>query len=277
MVAICTSPVSELKELKDIFIELTAKNCNQRCRQCYIDFPLTKNIKDFIKVDTVKKALLELKENNIRCIYLTGAEPMTHPDFNSILRLCLEKANVCIFTNASFINEKKARFLKKVEKELNKKIIFKLSFAHYDEIKNDNVRSRGAYRQNIYALKCLDKYDFTNIINVSNYYCEDHSVILSKFKEKLSSIGIEDAIVQINEWSKEADGEFLTIEGSFDCTTSRTLTENGIFSCPFLSNDYRGRTGSDFTNYSKTVRLETPHCISCINNKEPMFSVDIDW
>ena len=41
-------------ELKDIFIELTAKNCNIRCRECYINFPLSKNIKDFIKLDTIK-------------------------------------------------------------------------------------------------------------------------------------------------------------------------------------------------------------------------------
>ncbi|MCR5265793.1 MAG: radical SAM protein, partial [Cyanobacteria bacterium RUI128] len=170
MNTIFKSPVCEIKELKDLFIEMTAKNCNSRCKQCYIDFPFTKNIKDFIKPDVVKQALTDLKEEKIRCIYLTGAEPMTHPDFNLILRLCLKKSNVCIITNASLINEKKARFLKNVENESNYQIIFKISFAHYDEIKNDGVRARGSYRQNFYALKCLDKYEFTNIICVSNYY-----------------------------------------------------------------------------------------------------------
>lgn len=277
MNAIFTSPVSELTELKDIFIEMTAKNCNIRCQQCYIDFPFTKNVKDFIKTDVIKKALIDLKGEKIRCIYLTGAEPMTHPDFNSILRLCLKLTNVCIFTNASFINEKKARFLKSVENSSEYKIIFKLSFAHYDEMKNDAIRSRGSYRQNMYALKSLDKYEFTNIIGVSNYYEEPHENMVNEFQQKLNSIGIENAVIQVNEWFKKEEPPITGIEGGLDCLTSRTLTENGIFSCPFLSNDYRGRVGSDFTNYSKTVRLETPYCATCVKNRDTMFSLDIDW
>ena len=138
------TPACQMKELNNLFIELTAKNCNQRCKHCYIDFPLTKNVKDFIEIDIVKKALIDTKGENIKCIYLTGAEPMTHPDFNAILRLCLKRSNVCIFTNGIFINEKKARFLKRVEDESNYEIIFKLSIDHYDEIKNDDIRGRGA-------------------------------------------------------------------------------------------------------------------------------------
>lgn len=277
MASICTSQVCELKKLKDIFIELTAKNCNKRCKECYIDFPLTKNVKDFIKVETVKNALEQVKHEDLHCIYLTGAEPMTHSDFNVILRMCLKVANVCIFTNATFINEKKARFLKRVEEESNHKILFKLSFAHYDENKNDIVRSRGAYRQNIYALKCLDKYDFTNIICISNYYKEAHNKIVSEFQERLNLAGIENVIVQINEWSTSSNNDVkITDFAGLDCMESRTLTESGIYACPFLANDYRGRMGSDFTNYSKTVRLETDFCSTCAKNKDKMFSVDID-
>ena len=277
MASICTSPISELKELKDIFIELTAKNCNKRCKECYIDFPLTKNVKDFIRVETVKNALDQIKDEDLHCIYLTGAEPMTHSDFNTILRMCLKRANVCIFTNATFINEKKARFLKRVEDESSNKILFKLSFAHYDEIKNDNVRSRGAYRQNIYALKCLDKYDFTNIVCVSNYYNEAHNKIISEFQERLNSVGIENVIMQINEWNRANKDDIQEVMGTLDCMESRTLTEQGVFACPFLANDYRGRLGSDFTDYSKIMRLETDYCATCIKNKDKMFSVDIDF
>lgn len=273
-----TAPVVKMEQLKDIFIELTAKNCNIRCRECYIKFPYTKNIKDFIKIDVIKKMLTELQEEEIRCIYLTGAEPMTHPDFNSILRLCLKKSNVCIMTNASFINEKKARFLKNVEREGFNRIFFKLSFAHYDEMKNDAVRSRGAYRQNIYALKCLDKYEFINILSVANYYKEQHSLIVEQFTEKLESWGIENAIIQVSEWVNDTMPEDrMDTDTPTDCKTSRTLTANGVFSCPFLANDYRGRCGSDFSDYSDTVRLETNFCATCIRNKDKMFSVDIDW
>lgn len=276
MSGIFTPPACTLEELNHLFIELTAKNCNQRCRKCYIDFSLTKNVKDFIQVDKVKKALLETSDADLKCIYLTGAEPMTHPDFNTILRLCLKRTNVCIFTNATFINEKKARFLKKVEDESEYQIIFKLSFASYDELRNDEVRFRGAFRQNMYALKCLDKYDFTTIACVNNYYNEDENFITNTFKQIITDAELRNTMVQVTAWvSGDMNLEQLSGDGAYDCKYGRLLTQNGVFSCPFLSNDYRGRSGSDFKDYSKNVRLETTFCAACMKNKEPMFSVNI--
>ncbi len=277
MSGIFTSQVSVLKELKDVFIELTAKNCNKRCKQCYIDFPLTKNVKDFIKLDVIKNALFDLKDEDLNCIYLTGAEPMTHPDMNAILRLCLKYTNVCICTNATMINEKKARFLKRVEDESENQLLFKISFAHYDEIRNDDVRSRGSFRQNMYALKCLDKYEFTNIVSVANYYNEPDEVLIEEFKSRLIDAGVENVVLQINKWNDKNKVENIEdVSGELDCMSSRTLTTNGVYSCPFLANDYRGRCGSDFTNFSKSVRLETSYCATCIKNKEKMLSVDFD-
>lgn len=280
MSSIFVPPVSKLEELNHLFIELTQKNCNQRCRKCYIDFPLTKNVKDFIQIDKIKQALNDTKNANLKCIYLTGAEPMTHPDFNNILRLCLKRTNVCIFTNATFINEKKARFLKKVEDESKYQVIFKLSFAHYDEFKNDEVRFRGAFRQNLYALKCLDKYDFTTIMCVNNYYKEANQKLTDEFNMIKQSNELKNSMVQVTGWGDVCNHDDSVIPNDemllkCDCSNGRLLTQNGIFSCPFLSNDYRGRMGSDFKDFSQAVRLETDFCSTCIKNKEPMFSINI--
>ena len=143
--SIYTAPIYKLDELNNLFIELTEKNCNQRCSNCYINFPMSKNLKDYISLEKIREALFDTKSENIYCIYLTGAEPMMHPDFNSILRLCLRRCNVCICTNGSFLNEKKIRFLKKVEDEglvnkLQNQIFFKLSLAHFNELESDKVR-----------------------------------------------------------------------------------------------------------------------------------------
>ena len=150
---IYTAPVYKLEELNNLFIELTAKNCNQRCSSCYIDFPMSKNVKDFISIDKIKEALNDTKFENLYCIYLTGAEPMTHPDFNTILRLCLKRCNVCICTNASFLNEKKIRFLKKVEEEGVNQIFLKLSLCHYNELDSDKVKYRATTDKQYMRLK----------------------------------------------------------------------------------------------------------------------------
>lgn len=279
MANIFSPPVVELDQLHNLFIELTAKNCNQRCKHCYIDFPISKNIKDFISVDKIKSALEDTTNDNIQCIYLTGAEPMTHPDFNTILRLCLKRSNVCICTNGTFINEKKARFLKKVEEECSNELIFKLSIDHYNEIKNDDIRWRGSFRQVISAIKSLIKYDFNPILNIVNYYKEDKKILVKEFNEICKRIGFEanDFNFQINEYydkyKSTTENITLTKTAKFDCQNGRILTERGIYVCPFLANDHRGRMGHDFKDYGKKMYLETNFCSACAKNENKMFSI----
>ena len=278
--AILKAPVCELKSLKNLFIEMTAKNCNMRCKHCYIDFPISRKVKDFISVDIIKKTLEDIKNENIDCIYLTGAEPMTHPDFNTILRLCLKKSNVCICTNGSFINEKKARFLKRVQDESSYEIIFKLSMVHYDEMKNDEIRGRGSFRQVIHSVKHLLKYDFNPIIEVTNYYNENDSDIMKSFMVLFNGVGfcIKERNLCINKYydkktcPEEISGEIS--RQSLDCANGRILTTKGIYSCPFLANDHRGRCGSDLKDFSKRINLETPYCNTCLQNKRQVFGID---
>ncbi len=273
------TPVCNLKELNNLFIELTEKNCNQHCKHCYIDFPLSKNIKDFIPLDTVKEALADTKNENLQCIYLTGAEPMTHPDFNTILRTCLKRSNVCIFTNGTFINEKKVRFLKRVEDESSYEIIFKLSIDHYNEIKNDDIRGRGSYRQSIHAIKSLVKYGFNPIICITNYYNEDKKTLINEFKQVCLKAGFnaKDSNFTINLYhdKNRPFEDFKEFNWhSLDCEYGRILTSKGIYTCPFLANDHRGRCGSDFKDYAKHNMLETPFCATCMQNKDKLFGIN---
>ena len=270
--------ICNLKELNNLFIELTAKNCNRRCKHCYIDFPYSKNVKDFISIDTIKEALIDTKSENIQCIYLTGAEPMTHPEFNAILRLCLKRTNVCICTNGSFINEKKARFLKRVEDESNYEIIFQLSIDHYDEIKSDDLRGRGTYRQTLNAIKSLIKYNFNPILCITDYYNEGKENLLNGFKtvcEKINFPATENNF-KINKFHNKTNNEIDFEENwqKLDCENSRILTTKGVYTCPFLANDHRGRSGCDFKNYAHKTILETDFCATCLKNKTQIFSID---
>lgn len=276
------SEIATLQKLNNLFIELTAKNCNQKCKHCYIKFPQFKKTEDFIKIETISKALETLWNKNIEFIYLTGAEPMTHPDFNTILRLCLKKANVCICTNGSFINEKKARFLKKVENESEHEIIFEISLDHYDEVKNDDVRYRGSYRQAIFAVKHLAKYNFSPIIHTTNYYNESWNNIYNNFKQIFSNIEYEldNKHLKITPWhniESEYDNNIKTPpKAHLDCQYGRVLTAKGIYSCPFLSDDYRGRCGSSFENFSTKTPLETAFCQTCFKSEYEIFGINTE-
>lgn len=279
--SICQSRVIKLKELNNLFIEMSAKTCNQHCKHCFIDFPkYNKKCDDFISIDIIKSALKDTLNENIKCIYLSGAEPMMHPDFNAILRLCLKRANVCICTNGSFINEKKARFLKKVENESDYEIFFQISLDHYNEIKNDDIRARGAFRQAVFAVKYLSKYDFEPIVVCTNYYNEPENIIFDEFCKIFTKVGynLDKSHLNIIPWhdnksSNQTDNNEHDWEEP-DCDSCRVLTSKGIYSCPFLSNDYRGRCGSSFKDYSDKCSLEADFCETCAKHKGKMFSLN---
>ena len=276
MTGIYVAPIYELKELNNIFIELTAKNCNQRCKNCYLNLPESRKIiKDFISLERIKEALNDTKHENLHCIYLTGAEPMLHPDFNSILRLCLKRSNVCICTNGTSLNEKKIRFLKKVEDEGNNQIFIKLSLVHFNELENDKLKYRGSFRQTIFALKALSRYSFQSILTIQNDYQLDKIEIKENFKKIFNEHDIHYTELQIvNAHPCYEDENFAKKAERTDCMVSRTLGANGVYSCPFLANDYRGRVGSDFKNYSKNVTAETDFCATCSKNNDYIFTLD---
>ena len=277
--SIYTAPIYKLDELNNLFIELTEKNCNQRCSNCYINFPMSKNLKDYISLEKIREALFDTKSEKIYCIYLTGAEPMMHPDFNSILRLCLRRCNVCICTNGSFLHEKKIRFLKKVEDEglVNKtenQIFFKLSLAHFNELESDKVRYRGNFRQTIFALKTLSRYNFNSVLSVQNFYNLDKAEILNEFNRIFKEQEILNTDIQIvASHPNFNDANFAKPSSKTDCMFGRILTQKGVYACPFLAHDYRGRVGSSFKDFSKTITAETDFCATCSKNNGYMFSI----
>lgn len=276
--SICTAPIYKMDKLNNLFIELTAKNCNQRCKECYINFPTGKPVKDFISVDAIKQALSDTNEESLQCIYLTGGEPMTHPDFNSILRLCLKRCNVCICTNSSFLNEKKIRFLKKVEDEnastSQTQIFFRFSLAHFDELESDKVKYRGHFRQTISALKILSRYNFTSVLSIQNFYRLSELVLKENFAQIFAQNDITTAELQVNiSYPDFAEEDMTKPSQKTDCMYGRVLTKNGIYSCPFLSDDYRGRMGASFKNYSKTISAESNFCATCSANNNWMFTI----
>ena len=268
-----SAPQVELKELNNLFIELCCKACNLKCKHCYIEKNPYKQEKDFIPLDKIKAALLQIRGEKLSSIYLTGGEPLMHPDFNTILRMCLKFSNVTVMSNGVMINDKKARFLRKIDDENEYETIYRISLDHFDELKNDEIRGRGSFRKAMSAILNLAKYEFNPIISVCNYFCESREDLFNGFYELFKKQGfeIEDINLKVmpyfeNGAQEEFIEDFDFDKTKLDCYNSRTLSANGVYSCPALSNDFRARCGSDMNNYSKRTFLDTRKCIKCIKH-----------
>ena len=263
-----TPPVAVLKELKNLFLCLSTKTCNLKCKYCYIEKNVSKNNDDFLPPEKIKENLFAVKDAGVNSIYLTGGEPLMHPDFNQILRMCLKITNTTVMTNGTMINDKKARFLRKIDDESQFETVYRVSLDSVNEIENDEIRGRGSYRKALCAVLSLIKYEFNPIISIVNYKNRPKEEIFDEFQKFFLKKGIE--IDEINvkvipyfphdiEMTEIKDFD----ENNLDCANSRTVALNGVYACPMLVNDYRARLGSSLANYSKTNYLDCEKCLIC--------------
>ncbi len=271
------APVVRLNKLDNLFIELSRKACNLKCRHCYIEKSLYKQENDFIELEKIKNALKHISGKNVRSIYLTGGEPLMHSDFNQILRMCLSITNVTILTNGVMINEKKARFLRKIDDESNFETIYRISFEHNDEVKKDSIRGRGSFRKALFALMALSKYDFNPIVSTTNFYKENEESLVEGFKNMFKKAGLEFEAINLKIMPHFAKGDIEyggNNSTNLDCANSRILTKKGIFSCPALSGDFRARMGNDLSNFSNKMVLDTEFCQICMTHNGKAFVND---
>lgn len=271
-----TPPKVELTELKNLFFQLCSKACNLRCKYCYIEKDMYKNENDFIDTEKIKYTLTHLKNRNLSSIYLTGGEPLMHPDFNQILRMCLKISNTTVMSNGVMINDKKARFLKKIDDESSFETIYRISLDSVNELENDQYRGRGSFRKALSAIFSLIKYEFNPIICVVNYKNRTKDEIFFEFQNYFNKKGfvLDDINIKIIPYfssSKEylEDGE-INIQ-KLDCCNSRIVSQSGVYSCPVLVNDYRARLGSNIDDCAKVNYLDCEKCTVCVNSREKAF------
>lgn len=252
-----------LKELQHLFIDLNYEKETNKTYGVYRSRSFNQKNKKYLQLDEIKEALRQVDKKNLKYIYIIGNNAIGHPDFNHIVRLCLNIASVTICSDGSSINDKKARFLKRVEDEGKNELIFKISINHYDEKTNDELTKRGNYRKAVHAICSLNKYGFNPILEIAAQI-EQFDELKQGFIElgKKFMFETEDinfSFIPTNTIEEEQNNTSY----DYDCITSRAISKTGVYNCPKLINDYRGRCGANIADYSTKCYLETENCSIC--------------
>ena len=264
------APSVMLENLEDLYFELVPKHIDLRKkRPTYLSKEKKRN-SQLLGIDAIKEAFCDIDISKLKNIYLIGSEPIFNPDFNKILRFCLKIAPTTVVTGAQNINEKKARFLDKVqnESEKNYPLIFNIILYHFDERVNDTYCTRGDFRKVMHAIASLQKYNFYPKIVIKNITNAPEDELLKGFENIFRHYGV--ILPQMTvDTKKERDLDmsklnFMSLSKNLHCAKSRVFSSNGVFSCPSLVGDNRARVGANLKAYSKTNYFETEICKNCI-------------
>ena len=138
------------------------EKCNLKCTSCYakehdkvqiMDFKLFKDI-----LNEIKKITRSRQDKSV--IYLSGGEPLLHPDFFRMLDYCFSQFDrVSILTNGVLIEKHIKKLLPYKEK-----LCVQVSLDGDKNI-NDQIRGNGVYDRTLEALAILNKNNINHWIS----------------------------------------------------------------------------------------------------------------
>ena len=180
--------------------------------------------------------------------------------------------------------------LKVIADDNSNKLTLRLSLDHFTEGRNDEYRASGVFKKVINAFICLQKYNIKTEVVCVNLKNENEDMLkngfislFTKYKLNLDADDIKILpLLKMGNYAKyynitEAknhvsfdDIQKLDME-ILDCKNSRVITINGIYSCPALINDPRGKLGEDLNDATNKVYLETQTCFDCVSRKDKLF------
>ncbi|MDD3593539.1 MAG: radical SAM protein [Candidatus Gastranaerophilales bacterium] len=284
------APCCELSKLEIIWLQLSNIACNLKCKHCFLNCYQDFRKRNFLQVEKIFNELQEAELKDLKKIILTGGEPFIHKKINDIIKLCLNYAPVEIHSNGTLLNEKKIKVLKQIQNSYANELSFRLSLDHFTEGRNDEYRARGVFKKVVNAIINLQKYNFKVQLACINIKHESEEVLLDGFSKLFEREGIhlpQDDIkilpmLYLGDYAKyyniSKTKEVLTPQeladtgtSFLDCKNSRVLSIDGVFSCPALVNDPRGRLGDSIHDVSKKVYLETQTCVDCVKKREKLF------
>lgn len=149
--------VKDLKGPLHIAWEITS-DCNFKCIHCRAadnDSKLHKTSK--FSLDEYKQVIDNMAELQLYTLGITGGEPFTHPHIFEIIDYCKsKKLNLIIYTNASLIDDKTAKFLSGV---LDANDIMHVSLDGAIKEDNDKQRGQGTFERIINGIECLARHN----------------------------------------------------------------------------------------------------------------------
>lgn len=147
---------SEINFIPPIFIATITEACNLRCPTCLYVLEDKKYLsRGFLKIEDLKFILDKYKAKKADIIFLTGGEPLLHPEIKDIIKLCkLYKLIVKISTNGILIKDKIEQ-IKDID-EMN------ISLDCYDYVSYQKNRG-GTNEQYVKLIKSFDEISYSDI------------------------------------------------------------------------------------------------------------------
>src|SRR5436190_22270030 len=95
------APRVRLRQLDNLWFQVTGTLCNLTCTHCFISCSPSNDSFGFLEFDKVVAALEDSKRLGVKEFYFTGGEPFMHPRMLDILERTLAIAPATVLSNGT--------------------------------------------------------------------------------------------------------------------------------------------------------------------------------
>ncbi|MBT5869562.1 MAG: radical SAM protein [Nitrospinaceae bacterium] len=275
------APEVPLKKMQTLWMQVGGTLCNLECTHCFISCGPKNDTIAMMSLVQVNERLEESKTLGVQDYYITGGEVFINPEIFEILASILRYGPLDVLTNGTQLTLEKAQRLREIQSASNHPMRFRVSMESFDELTNDAIRGKNAYKKALAGVGCLAEVGFSPILTITRTWEEDQdSVMELKFLELLKSKGVSKPQIKIlpgfllgkladNERSYN-DDERVT-EKCFEnydvtqlqCSTSRMATGEGVYVCPILVDNPKARMGNTIQETLRPFPLTHSACYTC--------------
>lgn len=276
-----TAPRVTLSSLDTLWFQVAGTVCNLACTHCFISCSPTNRTHEFLSLEAILPYLEEAATLGVKELYFTGGEPFLNPEMESILEQALQVGPVTVLTNGLLLDPERCRRLNQLADQGDYSLDFRVSLDGYAPETNDPIRGEGTFDRILQGVSNLVEAGLNPVITVTEVYEDNGSVSGKKrFFELLRDLGIAKPrlkmlpVFQIgaeaersgayDSWQRLRDRDTLDEGwGHLQCSSCRMVTDQGVWVCPILVNEPRGKMGQTLSDTLEPFPLEHPACWTC--------------
>jgi len=275
-------PVSS-SALDTVWLQVGGTICNLRCHHCFISCSPENGKFAFMSADTCRKYLDEAVALGAKEFYFTGGEPFANPEMCDILEMALRHGPATVLTNATLFRPKIVERLARMHRESEFALELRVSLDGYSARMNDPIRGAGTFDQAMEGVRRVVRVGLRPIITITRTWCGCDDEVRSGFAKSLEEQGYAEPRLKILPLLKmgaevSRTGGFcaqakVTAEMMADydqsqllCSSSRLVTDRGVWVCPILPDVPEARMGDTLAETLRDFPLGHAACHTCYHN-----------
>jgi len=275
-----SAPVVKLRSLDTLWFQVGGTLCNLTCTHCLVSASPTNHTHEAMTLAEIRPYLDEAQRLGVKEYYFTGGEPFLNPEMESILEAVLPLGPATVLTNGLRFDSARCERLATLGRHAEHSLDLRVSLDGYDAPTNDPIRGVGTFDRVLRGLGRLARVGLDPVVTVTEA-CPGAAT--AEGRERLIAL-LRDAglprprlkILPLFRIGAEAErgGGYAACqrvrEGDapdgwdhLQCSSCRMVTDLGVWVCPILVNEPRGRMGARLADTLEGYPLDHAACWTC--------------